>query len=147
MHTLHTAHRTLHTAHRTPHTAHPLTSLAPRPRVPIDAGADVGPDAGGPVEAGRPALGHTAVPPLPARVAVAASPPRCAGAVGAAPTVFGGPVHWKRKIRDLLCCSPGRVARCLLSKNAKICFKKEKWFDFTIESSIDFKKGQILNKF
>ena len=43
--------------------------------------------------------------------------------------------------------SPYRVARCLLLKNAKICFKKGKWFDFTIETSIDFKKGQILNKF
>ena len=29
----------------------------------------------------------------------------------------------------------------------KFVLKKEKCFDFTIESSIDFKKGQILNEF
>ena len=32
-------------------------------------------------------------------------------------------------------------------KMQKSVLKKEKCFDFTIESSIDFKKGQILNKF
>ena len=32
-------------------------------------------------------------------------------------------------------------------KMPKSVLKKEKCFDFTIESSIDFKKGQILNKF
>ena len=32
-------------------------------------------------------------------------------------------------------------------KMPKSVLKKEKGFDFTIESSIDFKKGQILNKF
>ena len=32
-------------------------------------------------------------------------------------------------------------------KMPKSVLKKENWFDFTIETSIDFKKGQILNKF
>ena len=32
-------------------------------------------------------------------------------------------------------------------KMPKSALKKEKCFDFTIESSIDFKKGQIFNKF
>ena len=32
-------------------------------------------------------------------------------------------------------------------KMPKSVLKKEKCFDFTIESSIDFKKGQMLNKF
>ena len=48
------------------------------------------------------------------------------------------------KLAEVIC---SRVARCLLSKNAKICLKTGKWFDFTLETSIDFKKGQILNQF
>ena len=31
-------------------------------------------------------------------------------------------------------------------KNGKLCFKKGNILDFTIETSIDLKKGQLLNK-
>ena len=38
-----------------------------------------------------------------------------------------------------------RVARCLKLKNAKLCFKKRKIFDFTIINFYKLKKGQLLN--
>ena len=51
--------------------------------------------------------------------------------------------HSITEVSDNLPELPGVCYR----KMPKYVLKKEKWFDFTIETSIDFKKGQILNIF